>query len=427
MAFEGTEPVRLGIENMSEFTDIIKGKRFVSLWISQILSQLSVNILSFVILIRLYETTHSPIAASLIWISYAIPSIIVGPFAAAAVDMFDKRKVLMLSNLLQALTVLLYGIVLNQQLVFFSYAVVFLYSFFNQFYVPAEAAGLAIYLRKKKLTMANSLFFITQQSALVLGFGLGGVLIEALGFRPTVFLASGFLFTAFLAVTALPSAKAANKLPSEFEARVGDFFKQIVEGYKFIRNTNTVLLPFILLLGLQVIIAVIVTNLPFIASDLVGISPKSSGTGIVVPAGIGALVATFTLSKILANGVRKRRLILFSLAFFAIDILVLAIFVPFIGISSIRVALSVILFMLAGFSVVSVLIPSITFLQEKTPKDLLGRVFGNFWFLTTVATILPVLFSATITEVLGIRILMILVGVLCLSGFFLAMYKVKDL
>lgn len=425
MAFEGAKSVRL--RYMSDFIDIIKGRRFLSLWTSQILSQLTVNILSFVILIRLYETTHSPIAASLIWISYALPSIIVGPFAAAAVDMFDKRKVLMISNLLQALTVLAYGLVFQRKMVFFSYAVVFLFSFFNQFYVPAEAAGLAIYLRKRKLTQANSLFFITQQSALVLGFGLGGVFIEALGFRPTVFLASGFLFIAFLAVTALPSAKSANKLPSEFEARVGDFFKQIIEGYKFIRNTQTVLLPFVLLLGLQVVIAVIVTNLPFIASDLVMISVKSSGTAIVVPAGVGALIGTFTISKIFANGVKKRRLILSSLAVFAVDILAVSIFIPFVSISSVRILLSMVLFVIAGFCVVSILVPSITFLQEKTPKDLLGRVFGNFWFLTTIATVVPVLFSATVTEVLGIRVLMILVGALCLSGFFLATYKVKDL
>lgn len=412
---------------MGGFIEIIKGRKFLSLWTSQILSQLTVNILSFVILIRLYETTHSPIAASLIWISYAVPSIIIGPFAAAAVDLFDKRKVLMFSNLAQALIVLLYALVLDRKLVFFSYAVVFLYSFFNQFYVPGEAASLAIYLRKGKLTQANSLFFITQQSALVLGFGLGGVLVEALGFRPTVFLAAGFLFTAFLAVSSLPTAASANKLPSEFEARVGEFFEQMLEGYRFIRNTKSVFLPFVLLLGLQVVIAVVVTNLPFIASDLVMISPKSSGVSIVVPAGIGALVAAFALPRIFANGTRRRKLILFSLGAVAIDLLAISVLLPFISVSSVRIVLSIILFVLAGFSVVSVIVPSITYLQERTPRDLLGRVFGNFWFLTTIATVVPILFSATITEVLGIRFLLILLGAVCLLAFILAKYKVRDL
>src|SRR3972149_9056828 len=97
---------------MSEFTQTIKDRKFLSLWTSQIPSQLTVNILSFVILIRIYEQTHSPIATSLLWITYAIPSMIIGPFAAAAVDLFDKRKVLFISNLMQALIVLAYGLVL---------------------------------------------------------------------------------------------------------------------------------------------------------------------------------------------------------------------------------------------------------------------------------------------------------------------------
>ncbi len=412
---------------MSEFTTTVKNRRFLSLWVSQVLSQLTVNILSFVILIRLYEITHSPIAASLLWITYAIPSIIVGPFAAAAVDLFDKRKVLMISNLSQALIVLVYGLVLGRQLVFFSYAVVFLYSFFNQFYVPAEAAGLAIYLKKERLAQANGLFFITQQSALVLGFGLGGVFTEALGFRPTVFLAAFLLFIAFVASSLLPSAKSSNKLPSEFEDRVADFFRQIVEGYKYIKNTKKVLLPFVLLLGLQVVIAVVVTNLPSIASDLVRIDPKSSGLVVVVPAGIGAVLATFGISRILSSGMRKRRLILIALATLAVNVLAASIFIPFVEVHSVRIVISVVLFILTGFSVVAILVPSITYMQEKTPRDLLGRVFGNFWFLTTVATILPVVFSATITEILGIRFLMILMGLICLSGFLLASYKVKDL
>jgi MFS family permease len=68
------------------------------------------------------------------------------------------------------------------------------------------------------------------------------------------------------------------------------------------------------------------------------------------------------------------------------------------------------MFLIVGFTVVGVLVPSMTYLQEETPEKLLGRVFGNFWFLTTVVTVLPVLFSATITDLLGIRWLLIILS-----------------
>jgi MFS family permease len=59
-------------------------------------------------------------------------------------------------------------------------------------------------------------------------------------------------------------------------------------------------------------------------------------------------------------------------------------------------------------SFIGIIIPSQTFLQEATPGGLRGRVFGNFWFLVTVATILPIIFSGAIVEIFGIRFLCLL-------------------
>jgi MFS family permease len=59
-----------------------------------------------------------------------------------------------------------------------------------------------------------------------------------------------------------------------------------------------------------------------------------------------------------------------------------------------------------GFSYVGIIIPSQTFLQEKTPFNLRGRVFGNYWFLVTVISIFPVILSGTVSEIFGAHILM---------------------
>src|SRR5260221_13946401 len=125
---------------MNDLKYLLKNYKFVSLLISQVLSQLTVNILSFLILIKLFQQTGSTIATSFIWIAYALPAIIIGPIAAAFVDFVDKKIILMVTNLLQALAVLVYAILIYKNLVFLPYAIVFMYSFLNQFYVPAEAA-----------------------------------------------------------------------------------------------------------------------------------------------------------------------------------------------------------------------------------------------------------------------------------------------
>ena len=70
----------------------------------------------------------------------------------------------------------------------------------------------------------------------------------------------------------------------------------------------------------------------------------------------------------------------------------------------------------------SVDIPALTFLQESTPTWFRGRVFGNLWFLSSIITILPVLFSGAISEIFGVRTLLSLMAV---GIFFAFLYSKK--
>src|SRR3989344_9589902 len=126
------------------FTDslpLLKNKNFLYLLTSQVLSQLTIQVMNFLILTYLFEKTSSSIAISFLWIAYALPSILVGPIASASVDLTDKRKVLIITNFFQALLIFIYALS-HQTSTFLLYAVVVLYSLINQFYVPAELASL---------------------------------------------------------------------------------------------------------------------------------------------------------------------------------------------------------------------------------------------------------------------------------------------
>src|SRR3990167_6997141 len=197
---------------MGEFKPLVKNSKFVYVWLSQILSQLTISIMNFLLLIRLFTVTGSAIATSLLWVAYALPAILIGPFASASVDMLDKRKVLMVSNLLQAMTVLLYSLT-HERGLFILYGVAMTYAFFNQFYIPAEASSLPSVVKRINLPQANGLFFLTQQSALIIGFGIAGILSSILGFERSLFLCSFFLFVAFVSISFLPEIKASETLP----------------------------------------------------------------------------------------------------------------------------------------------------------------------------------------------------------------------
>jgi len=74
---------------------------------------------------------------------------------------------------------------------------------------------------------------------------------------------------------------------------------------------------------------------------------------------------------------------------------------------------------LAGFSFSIFTIPTQTLLQEKTPIEMRGRVFGVLGFLITLSSVFPVLFVATVGEILGeIWMVLILAIVIFALGIF---------
>lgn len=398
---------------VDEFKPLIKNSKFIYIWVSQILSQLTINIMNFLLLLRLFAITGSAIAISLLWVAYALPAILIGPIAAASVDMVDRRKMLMITNFLQALTIFTYAF-LHETRFFLLYGVAFLYSFLNQFYVPAEAASIPGVVPKKHLAYANGLFFITQQGVLVVGFGIAGALNQFLGFTNSLYLCALFLFLAFISVSFLPKFEALEGVPRNLEEAIVRFFTRISEGYHFIKGQRWILFPFLLLIALQISAAMVVVNIPVMAKELLKISANSVGTLLVVPAGLGAALGGFIVPKLLRGGLRKKSVIEYAFILLGFITLALGFIVPELG--TLRVAAGALSAFLIGLGIVGVVIPSQTFLQEATPGGMRGRVFGNFWFLVTVATILPVVFSATLIEILGVRSLFLILGALAFFG-----------
>jgi MFS family permease len=402
---------------IDEFKPVIRNSKFIYVWISQILSQLAINIMNFLLLIRLFAVTGSAIATSLLWVAYALPAILIGPLAAAAVDMVDRRKMLMVTNLLQALTIFAYAF-LHETRFFLLYGVAFMYSLLNQFYVPAEAATIPAVVPKKYLASANGLFFMTQQGALVVGFGIAGTLNHFLGFTNSLYFAAGFLFLAFISVSFLPELKVQEGVPSNLEEAIVRFFTRISEGYYFIKGQKGILFPFLLLIAIQISSAMIIVNVPVMATELLKISANTVGTLLVVPAGLGAGLGGFIVPKLLRGGLRKKRVIEYALMLLGFVALALGFIIP--ELNSLRVAAGSFSAFLMGLSVIGLLIPAQTYLQEATPGGLRGRVFGNFWFLATIATILPVIFSGTLTELLGVKSLFFILGGFALIGLVLS-------
>ena len=397
---------------------LLRNRNFILLWSSQILSQLSINIMNFIVLVHIFESTNSTIAASFVWVAYGVPAIIIGPIAAAAVDLFDKRKILMIANLVQAVEIFIYAILLRK-FIYLSYGIVAAYSLMDQLYVPAESASLPSLVNKKNLAQANGLFFISAQSAALLGFEMAGLISEVIGFQITMLLGSVMLLTAFASTYFLPRLKSASlKKSKSVEEKFYEFLGRMKEGFVFIRHNNTILFPFLFLMWLQISLAMLVVNLPEIGVNILKTKPSLAGPLVVGPAGIGALIGTLLIPRILKRGIRKVKIVEISLVVMAFSFLMVVFTAPVFEFWIGRLIL-ITCFAFIGATYVCALIPSMTYMQTQTPNKLMGRLFGNFWFITNTATLIPVMFSATITELLGVNLMILLLGFMAMGILFL--------
>lgn len=388
----------------SPFLQVLKIKNFLKLWGSQLLSQITLSLINFVIILRIYEATHSTVAVSLVWIFYAIPTILLGPFSGTIIDLTEKRKALIWTNFSQAVIVLCYLLV--KEKVWPIYTIVFLYSLVNQLYIPAEAATLPGVVPKKLYPPANSIFMFTMYGTFLLGISLAGPLIKLVGREAPFFFSSLFLGLAAICVALLPSGMKERKGKIR---GVQEFWDRVKEGYLFIREKSTVLFPLILIVISEIIVGILAVLTPSFATEILSIELLDAGLILVFPAGLGALVGVQGVVWALRR-IRKKKVISFGLFLMTFGLFCFSLIIPNLPILKTQAAVAVVFLLGIGF--VSLIIPTQTLIQETTPEEFRGRVFGVLGFLITIAAILPVLLTATIADLLGVNWIMFIVALL---------------
>src|SRR3989338_7383248 len=176
---------------------VLKNKHFIRIWAAQILTQTSLNMLYYLLTIKVWESTHFNSAVSLLVLSFTLPAIIVGPIAGVLVDRSDTKKALVLTNLIRAALIPFFIFILKSP--FAVLPLIFLISSATQFFIPAEGSAIPAVVKKEQLLSANSLFTLTINIAAITGFILSGPVVRLIGGEGAVI----FVFICFLLATFL--------------------------------------------------------------------------------------------------------------------------------------------------------------------------------------------------------------------------------
>ena len=385
---------------------LLKNSNFIKVWLSQIFSQRTFNAINFILINQIFERTHSTVAVSVMWIFYSLPAIFIGPFSGFFVDIWDKRKIMLITNFLQALTVI--SLLAVQQHFYFLYVVVFTYSVLNQFYMPSEAAVIPEVVNKKILPAANSLFLFTAQLSFLVGFGMASILLQFLSRQEMIVSAAALLLAAVLAVAMLPK----NKLISQRRQRYSwdQFSHDIQEGGHFLlRGGRLVLIGFIVIALFQMATSAAATILPVLADTILHRSLQQAGVVMVVPLATGLIGGSYLFSRA-AQRIRKKHWIIGGSIGSGAVIISVALLDYFSQRYFWRALMAGSFLFLLCIGLASVVVPAQTFIQEFTPAKIRGRVFSLLNVTMNLAAIVPLLLMATIIDILGIRLLLLAIG-----------------
>jgi MFS family permease len=359
---------------------VLRHRDFALLWWGGLVSVAGDWILMAVLPYVVYVRTGSTIATAGMTVAELLPGIVLGSVAGVLVDRWDRRRVLVLVNVLQAGTVLLLCLlVLDTALLAVVYVVAAAQSALSAFSLPAENALLPTLVPEHELVPANALNLLNNRIGRLVGLPLGPVLYAAGGLAAAAFAdASTFLVAAVL--VALVRVRRPARDPGGPAVSVR-FSTEWLDGLRLVRTDPSIRVLFVVF-GLMTFGGTMLDPLsaPWVRDVLHGgDSTYALLMTVHAAAGIGGSLLVgafgFRLSPRVLCGVGS--LVAGGLLLVRFNVPVLAV--------------AVVLSLVSGVTSVASSVGADTRAQQRVPEAYRGRVFGSLqaaiWLLSLLGAV----------------------------------------
>lgn len=375
------------------------------------MSQVAYHMLTFALILHIYDLTKSLTTISLVMMATAIPSVVFGPFSGAFTDKIRYKTVLFYTNILRFLVVILLIPAAHNTLAILE--LIFLMSTITQFFSPAELSSIPLIVKKEDLIATNSIYMTTMYASLMVGYGAAGPLQALVGSQIMFIIIASFYLIAAIAIRTMSNydlkEKAHDLTLSNLAKSISSIWETTKDGIKYIRSKKNISSSmFKLAIGWAILGAFIVI-LPGFTEKVMRISTRMGGILLIVPAGFGMLVASYFLSK--KNQLKKNveiylGFIICGLALFLLSAYSLYRFLDF------SIVVAVILMIVMGFATALVYVPAQTLLHQYSDENMRGRVFGINAMLINLAMSTPALFVGGIADLTSPTFALVLVALI---------------
>jgi predicted MFS family arabinose efflux permease len=216
---------------------VLRQRDFAVLWTGGLVSITGDWVLNAALPFFVYERTGSTVATAGMIVAELAPGAVVGSFAGVWVDRLDRRRLLVCTNLLQALAVSPLLAVAHGGPVWIVYSVAAAQSAVAAFSVPAESALLPSLVGPDELVSANALNTLNNRLARLAGVPLGGLLLGFAGLTPVVAADAASFLGAALLVALVRAPGRAPTPPTRFR-------REWLDGLRVVRADPAVAMVF---------------------------------------------------------------------------------------------------------------------------------------------------------------------------------------
>jgi MFS family permease len=177
---------------------LVRNRNYRFAWMGQIVSEVGDHFNNIAVLSLAMEETHSGAAVAGLMLSRAIPAVLAGPLAGVMLDRFDRRRIMISSDLIRGFIAFGFIYAISHHQVWLLYLLSAMLNVASPFFTSGRSAILPSIATKDELHTANSLTQTTGWLTLTVGAYFGGTTVANFGYELAfVFNALSFFVSAF--------------------------------------------------------------------------------------------------------------------------------------------------------------------------------------------------------------------------------------
>lgn len=361
------------------YMELLRSNRsFRQLWLGQVVSQLGDWFDTIAVYTIVLNLTGSGRAVGLVLVARFLPTFFIGPLSGVIADRFSRRWIMIISDLLRAVTVLGFLLVRRADQMWLVYTLTVFQLAFSAFFEPAKTAAIPSIVSDRELVPANAIASVTWSAMLTLGAAVGGLITGWFGTDAAFILDSlTFVGSAVLVATVrFPPRPARQKSKITIAKALG--ITDTIEGVRYVKKRPRVL-ALLLVKPAWGLGGGILTLLAVFGEKIFPVGGSTAtGIGVLFAArGIGTAVGPIAARR-LAGDVPRRMQTSIGIAFLIGG----AFYIAFGSARNFLFALVVLLIAHCGGSILWVF--STVLLQQSVEDQFRGRVFAAELALLTL-------------------------------------------